>query len=232
MKSHLTLACMLLIAGVAHAAPITVGGFTFDAGEAAFADDAFLVSGFVRSNCVATGGTAAGSVQEALSGSDIVQCVNSTTTEGGFVEVLFTDNFIVNGPGTDLVIFELSGPQAPGTPDSRERFGLSIFDGAAFSPFTQFDPVATGFNSGPDPTLDIFAVEVDLTGFGIPPGGVVDRLRLHIFNVNLGTKSADIAALGALNSAPIPEPGSAILFGVGILIVGGALRGNILKLGN
>ena len=36
------------------ASPITVGGFTFDAGEAAFADDAFLVSGSgVRFTCAA-----------------------------------------------------------------------------------------------------------------------------------------------------------------------------------
>jgi hypothetical protein len=62
------------------------------------------------------------------------------------VEVRFIDNWIVNDPGADLVVFELSGPQSVGTADSRERFGVSIFDGSSFSAFTNFDPVATGFN--------------------------------------------------------------------------------------
>ncbi len=208
-------AAVALVAGTATGAPITVAGFTFVAGEQAFADDASLVSGTIRIGSFFTGPCC--TVAEALSGSDISTGVNNNTGNTGIVEVLFTDNRILNDAGPDLVIFELSGPLSPGTADPRERFGVSIFDGATFTPFTYFDPVATGVNSGGDPTLDIFAVQVDLAMFGLPAGATVDRLQLHIFDVGLGTKSADIAALGALNS--VPEPTTALLLGLGCALV-------------
>jgi hypothetical protein len=104
-------ALIVLIVGSTNAlaAPISVGGFTFDAGEEAFADDASLVSGSgVRFSCAA-GGPSASSYAEALTGSDISQCVNVSGGGDGVLEVSFTDNSISNGLGTDLVIFEVSG---------------------------------------------------------------------------------------------------------------------------
>jgi hypothetical protein len=203
----------------ARTAPISVAGFTFAEGELAFADDAFLVSGSgVRFDCAA-GGPAASSFAAALSGSDLVQCVNVAGGGDGIVEVLFTDNAILNGSGVDLVIFEVSGPQSPGTADPRERFELSVFDGSTFSPFAAFDPVATGFHT-PDPTLDVFAIQIDLSSFAIAAGERVDRVRLHLFDNQLGTKGADISSLGALNSAaPVPEPASGPLVLIGLLLL-------------
>jgi hypothetical protein len=211
------LVLMISVPPSVSAAPITVGGFTFDAGEAAFADDAVLVSGSgVRFSCAAGVG-AASSFAEALSGSDVTQCANVSGGGDGILEVLFNDNSIINGVGTDLVIFEVSGPQAVGTPDPRERFEVSVFDGTAYSSFTAFDPVATGYGT-PDPTLDVFAVEIDLSAFGIAMGAQVDRVRLHLFDNGLGSKGADIAALGAVNSiALVPEPSTALLLGFGLL---------------
>jgi hypothetical protein len=211
---YLVIACFM--PAIALAAPISVGGFTFADGEAAFADDASLVSGSgVRFECAA-GVPAATSFAGALSGSDVTQCVNVSGGGNGIVEVQFANNSVLNGAGTDLVIFELSGPQAPGTPDPRERFELSIFNGLAFSAFVAFDPVATGFDT-PDPTLDIFAVAIDLSAFGIAPGAAIDRVRLHLFDNGLGSKGADIAALGALNSGPsVPEPSVVLLLMVAV----------------
>jgi hypothetical protein len=200
---------LLVVAGAAGAAPITIAGFTFPAGEQAFADDAFLASGTIRTGSFFTG--ACCTVAEVLSGSDISTGVNNNTGDSGIVEVRFTDNAILNGPGDDLVIFELSGPLPVGTLDPRERFGVSVFAASTFTPFLYFDPVATGVNSGGDPTLDVFAVTVDLSIFGVLAGESVDRLQLHIFDVGLGTKSADVAALGV-----IPEPGTAGLLGFGL----------------
>ena len=115
------LAVFFALSGIAHATPLSVAGFSFSDGERAFADDAFLVSGSgVRFNCTA-GGTAASSFGEALSGSDVTQCANVSGGGDGILEVVFTDNSIINGAGTDLVIFEVSGPQTTGTPDPRER---------------------------------------------------------------------------------------------------------------
>ena len=217
LRVFFSLATILILwPSTALAAPITVAGFTFAAGEDAFADDAFLVSGTgVRHTCTA-GGTAASSLAEALSGSDQTQCANVAGGGDGIVEVLFTDNSIQNGVGTDLVIFEVSGPQTTGTPDPRERFEVSIYNGMTFSSFVAFDPVATGFGT-PDPTLDIFSVQIDLSTFGIGAGATVDRLRLHLFDNGQGTKGADITALGALNSSVVPEPSIALLLAGGLL---------------
>jgi hypothetical protein len=211
MTAVVYFAIALFVPSIALAAPISVGGFTFSDGETAFADDASVVSDAgLRFDCTA-GSTAATSFAQALAGSDITQCVNVVGGGSGVLEVLFNDNFIVNGAGTDLVIFEVSGPQATGTADARERFAVSVFDGASFSPFVSVDPVATGFHT-PDPTLDVFAVQIDLTAFGLASGTAVDRIRLHLFDNGLGSKGADIVALGALNSAPaLPEPSATLL---------------------
>ena len=216
MTAVVYFAIALFAPSIALAAPISVGGFTFADGETAFADDASVVSDAgLRFDCTA-GGTAATSFAQALSGSDITQCVNVVGGGSGILEVLFSDNSILNGAGTDLVIFEVSGPQATGTADARERFAVSVFDGASFSPFVSVDPVATGFHT-PDPTLDIFAVQIDLSAFGVASGAAVGRVRLHLFDNGLGSKGADIVALGALNSAPaVPEPSVAVLLLVGV----------------
>jgi hypothetical protein len=216
--------CILLFVSGASASPITVGGFNFPAGEEAFGDHAVLAAGTIRFNCLGGGWGVtepAESVSEALSGSDLSLCVNNDTGDSGVVEVLFLNNAILNGPGVDLVVFELSGAMPPGTPDPKENFGISIYDGVTFTPFSYFDPLATGTSFCGDPTLclDTFSVQVELSDFGIPEGGLVHRVQLHIFDVGLGTKSADIGALGALNS--IPEPSTFVLTLVGMVLLAG-----------
>jgi hypothetical protein len=199
----------LVLALSSASSALTLGGFSFDLGEQAFADDGFLVSGTIRWWC----GTGT-SIQGSISGSDLSDCLNNDTGDSGIVEVLFLDNAIVNDVGTDLVVFELSGHLDPGTPDPRERFGVSIFNGVDFSSFQYFDPIATGIESFPG-ALDIFVTEIDLSDFGLAPGDLTDRVQLHIYDVGLGTKSADIGALGALNSIPVPEPGTLTLLASG-----------------
>ena len=92
--------CILVASTGVDAAPISVGGFTFSAGEEAFADDAVLVSGVI------TGGNEA-TIRTVLVGSNIADSFNTGDSGGGIVEVRFGDNHVLNGPGTDLVIFPL-----------------------------------------------------------------------------------------------------------------------------
>ncbi len=212
-----TAAAACLTAPVAMATPIELAGFTFEMGEQAFADDAFLVSGTIRWWCVTPGLQPATSVAEALTGSDTDHCVNNDTGNSGVVEVVFVDNTIVNEAGVDLVIFEGSGTLPAGTPDPRERFGVAIFDGSAFTGFQYFDPIS--FGSG-----GFFTVEIDLDAFGVASGGLVSRVQLHVFDVGLGTKSADISALGALNS--VPEASTGVLVSIGLMLLAGAARGS------
>ena len=212
----------------ASASSITIAGFAFADGAQAFADDAFLVAGVIRYNCATAAAGPASSVAEAVTGTDLERCINNDRSNSGVVEILFTDNRIENGAGPDLVVFELSGSLPVGTADPRERFGVSVFDGSGFSSFAYYDPVSTGSNSCGDPSLclDTFAVQIDLSSFGLAAGSFVDRVRLHIYDVGLGTKSADVAALGALHSAPaVPEPTPLGLVAFGLLGLGVARRG-------
>jgi hypothetical protein len=134
------------------------------------------------------------------------------------LEVLFTDNAVQNGPGVDLVIFERSGSQPLGAPDPREIFDISVFDGSSYQPYVTVTPISTGYT-------DTFAVQVDLSSFGVAPGTIVDRIRVAVYNVNLGSKSADLTAVGALHSvAAIPEPSTFLLISLALLATGASRR--------
>jgi len=199
----------LLIPSLVQAAPISVGGFTFAAGEAAFADDASYVSGPALDP---------GTVRRVLIGSNIADSFNTGDSIPTVIEVKFIDNAIENGPGLDLVIFELSGDKPPGTPDPREIFDVAVWTGASFSAFFRVTPVATGWNDPADSTLDVFAVQLDLSSFGVSAGMVIDRVRVAVFNANLGSKSADLTGIGALHSvSPIPEPSTSMLLSFGLM---------------
>ncbi len=208
MKSRVcSIALASLLGASAQAAPITVAGFTFAEGEAAFADDTVVVSGTV------TGATAA-QVQSTLVGSNVGDSIRVITPDVAVIDVLFTDNAIENGSGTDLVIFELSGadlpnqPRPPGYADLNERFEVSLFVSGVFTSFVEVIPVSTGILAPHDSTLAVYAVEVDLDDFGAALGSQIDRLQIRLVD-HLVTRSADPTAFGALHS--VPEPGAGLL---------------------
>lgn len=202
-----------LVASATGASPITVGGYVFEAGEEAFADEVELVEGSLTTHTEEQ-------ARQILTGSYAGDTIRVITPDVAVLEIFFTDNAILNGPGTDLVIFELSGALGAGTPDHTERFEVTVFEGAAFPPFVSFDPVDTGY---PDPNggLNIFAVEIDVTDFGVPAGGTTQRVRIRLVD-NLVHRSADPTALGALSSLSVPEPGASILLALAFVSLGAA----------
>jgi len=206
--SSVILAAALFLPGVAAGTPLTVAGFTFSAGEEAFADDAVVVSGTV------TGATAE-QIRSTLAGSNLGDSIRVITPDIAVIEVSFSDNAIVNGSGTDLVIFELSGSGTPvGFADTNERFEISVLGSAGFSPFVEVVPVNTGFLAPHDATLSAYVVEIDLATFGFEAGEVTDRVQIRLVD-HLETRSADPTALGALNS--VPEPSTGLLLALGLL---------------
>jgi hypothetical protein len=137
------------------------------------------------------------------------------TPDVAVLEILFTDNMLLNGPGIDLVIFEKSGALGAGTPDPTERFEVTVFNGSEFPPLVSFDPVDTGI-PWTEGGLNLFVVEIDVSDFGVPAGATTQRVRIGLVD-NLVHRSADPTALGALNSVPIPEPSTALLLAFGLV---------------
>ncbi len=208
----------LCLAVAAGAVPITVAGFTFSAGEGAFADDAVVVSGTVTS-------ATDEQVRATLVGSSLGDSIRVITPDIAVIELVFSDNAVVNGPGTDLVIFELSGSAQPvGFADAREKFEFSVLDGSGFSPFVEVVPVNTGFLAPHDSTLSAYVVQVDLASFAFSDGQSAQRVRIRLVD-NLATRSADPTALGAVHSTPVPEPASGLLMALGLLCLSAARLG-------
>ncbi len=218
MRIGTRLACMLVVSAAAiplasAAAPISVAGFFFANGEDDFAQNAVVVSGTVT-------GSSAAQVRAVLVGSNISDSIRVITPDIAVIEITFGSRQILNLVGPDAVIFELSGDQAVGTPNYNERFEVSVFNGTNFTPFQVVIPLATGFDDPADATLDVFAVQLDLSDYGIAAGASTDRIRIRLVD-NLVTRSADPTAVGLLHS--VPEPPTISYVGA-VLLIGFAVR--------
>jgi len=86
-------------------ATITLGGYSFD--DNAFADEVLEVYGNWSGDAV-----------KSLLGPNITDAIVNWPTyeENAYIKVAFTDNSIVNGLGTDLILFEASAGQSLGCP--------------------------------------------------------------------------------------------------------------------
>lgn len=189
------LAGALSLSATAMAAPITIGAYTFDAGEDAFASSATVISGAAS---VFGGITCA----EGLTGSDIdTGCFNMSSTD--VVRLDYATSF-ANGVGDDLVFT-----------DSRfSADGLDFsLDGVNFFNLSASDFTDTGVDSvirNEFFAFDLFAVAIDLADFGFAADAVFSSIWLR------GTGQSDPVFVGALNSVqggnPVPLPGAALLF--------------------
>ena len=185
---------VLLAAPRAESAPIVVAGGNYDTADFA---DTLISSG-------ATGGSFtvnAGTLASAVTGFDLNDWAfcNCTTA---YVELGFTDNVAVNGAGADLALFEV------GTPDN---FGVSLTIAGVTQTIVAAD---TGFSSG---GFGINLASIDLSLFGIAPGGTVSSIVVRLgFPFANTSNSPTLAAVAALNSRAVPEPGLLLLLGTGV----------------
>lgn len=111
------------------------------------------------------------------------------------VQLDFTDNCVINGPGPDLVVFEVGGA---------ESFALQVFSDAIceYSGAITFAVAATGSTVAPcggTPNA-LNAVAIDLDAFGVLPGASVRRVLLDNLGQPAGAVGADLVGLYALNS--------------------------------
>ncbi|QDU68744.1 DNRLRE domain-containing protein [Engelhardtia mirabilis] len=202
-----TAACLLLL-GAAASAQISIAGYVFD--DAAGPDLAILQPGAnPQFGGLATGCVTANTLPGLTVPQSISALFDGDSTEAWcfgklMVRLDFVDNVVRNGPGPDLVVFEIGGAEA---------FTLSILVESlcTWTAPRNYVPVATGFTqdlcgTGSQP---INAAAIDLSDFGVLPGATVRRVLLDNKGVYGGAVGADPAAVLALHSDPasaVPSP--------------------------
>jgi hypothetical protein len=181
---------VLLGAPAGTRASIVKGPFTF--ANSAFADAANMVNGSVTFH-------GASNLEEAVTG-DFLGSFVQNFYAGEIFEVGFTDNYVYNGSGDDLVIFE------EGLPNNL-RVAVYANGHSAPTAYRSYTPVALGILDGVPTT----AAVVDLSDFGLPADAPVSWVLIQSDDVN----NVEISGIGALNS--VPEPATAALLGFAAL---------------
>lgn len=192
-----------LLIGLAFSLPakaaIVLGGINF--ADNAFADQvvSFTPGISFQRQTTNPGTRVATTPEDAVLGSDLA----SSTIEmvgGQSLTLAFTDNVVVNGPGADLAIFELfAGVEYGNLTINGVTLAIS---GASLG----FIPIpGTAFSN------NVSLAQIDLSAFGVAPGGSVSSLTIT-------GNGSEYAAFGAINSAAaaVPVPGTLALFGIAL----------------
>ena len=179
-------------------ATIIIQGFTFD--DTAFVDTVVSTSGSVSFS--------GSDLLSSISGTDLFTRIHIPTDPTFHVELGFTDNLVINGPGVDLVLFELARP---------EDFAASL----SISGSSIFVPTTAGCCRSDGLGLNIALI--DLSDLGVSVGDTIDSIVLMTGKFGSGP---DLAVVGALNSVAvsIPEPSTLTLFATGLAGLGFMMR--------
>lgn len=236
-RLFLALALVMSVGG------LTAGMITFDSatGGAPYAselsDDGITVSFyagtgscFVAGTCPGTLGSAYGAVpgngiQEAFTPDDTRTPgpqSNFLTDEGGPPNVAALDYFFAFSKGIpdlklDLLDFVLDGGALPGASAVLDVFSTSDWSGAPLASTALYVP------TGAEPDGNVFTLSI--------PGGIGNILSARVsFSPSLSGGTADNGTgIDNLEWTTIPEPGTVVLFGSGLLALAAFARKRRMK---
>lgn len=185
----------------------TVAGINFQ--DNAFADTVLASSGLYTLGGAAT-------LQAAVTGPALTKYA-LTRDPGAYIQLGFTDNYLVNGAGNDLALFEYGAP---------DIFGVSLTIGGITHTYAS---VGTGFTGTVDGiTYNVNVAEVNLDDFGVAAGAQLTSIVVGM-GIDNGVTVPSLGVAGALNSAPqngtVPDGGTTIsLLGMVCLALGALKR--------
>lgn len=168
-------------------ASIVLGGNTFD--NNAFADK--LVSYYGSTWTFWNAPT----LEAAMTGSNLNSYGATTNQPSAYAILKFTDNFIKNGPGADLAVYEISGGAGSGEPVSITIGGI-----------TNVYLTVSGYIGYANASVAL----INLDDYGIASGALVNTIQVN----GIANWDPDYAVFGAINNvSSVPLPGALFLFG-------------------
>lgn len=187
-------------------ADIMLGSFDFD--SALFGDTLIESDGgtFSATNWLNVSNTNPGNPAY-LTGADFDTGIANIGTDGVVSYIIGYATSIVNNPGDDLGVVTARYSSDP--------FSLTI--NSTTLGFTGADGQATGvgcsyFYGGGGPfTCDLFVTPIDLSAFGVSAGGSINSVSIT------GNTQLDLIRVAGFETAAVPEPGSLLLLGSGLV---------------
>ena len=212
MKFKFLIAAAVLTFGLSSASAITtVAGVNFQDNNA-FADTVISSSGTYTLDGATT-------LQTAVTGSSLGKDASSSST-GAFIQLGFTDNYLVNGPGFDLALFDI------GLPDT---FAVTINGTTIDYLSSSTGNKGTGINAN----MEINVAAIDLSDFNIPLGTQLSSIKIGMDIKDDSSGVPTLSVAGALNSAPVtpsvPDAGSTISLLITALLCCGWLKRKFQK---
>jgi len=204
-------AAALLVANVgASATTLEIGGLTLQ--SQGFADTLISSSGSFSTN--------AASLAAALTDHDLATWAQSTAAgDSGTATVLlgFSDNRLRNGPGDDLVLFEVGHEAYEYSQEGFDSLWVTV-NGVSRLYFT------TETSTHVD-DHNVNMTRIDLSHFGLAEGVLLDRVQIGLGQDTRGSLP-QLQLVAAMHSvaAPVPEPASLVLMASGALLLAGLRR--------
>lgn len=207
-------------------ADVTVGGRSF--ADNAFADAATMpavnyllwdgVTANVDNNSTDTAKARAATLDTPTGNPGLVTstfgacAIGQTESQCGVLTLSFSSVWVVNGAGADFTVFDINNPS-----DVKATInGVTLVRSSVLAGTTPRPPAL-----GTDP-WNLNAIDFDLSDFGLADGVKINSID---FQWGYGETTAirnGFALVGAMNTAPVPEPASWLLMSLGAIGIVGA----------